>query len=63
MAVRRGQMEPFFDNSDHLAAGVIATYEHREWGRSEQPGAMWLLGDQQVRLDRAPPVLGKQPSR
>lgn len=58
-AVRRGQRGPFFDDPDHLAAGLVATYTHRQWGRFEQPGALWNFGDLDVRLDRAPPVLGE----
>ncbi len=58
-AVRQGQKGLFFDDPEHLAAGLIATYAHADWGRLEQPGGMWFLGDQEVRLDRAPPVLGQ----
>ena len=58
-AVRRGQKGPFFDDPDHRAAGLIATYRHGEWGQLEQPGAMWWFGDQDVKLDRAPPLLGE----
>jgi crotonobetainyl-CoA:carnitine CoA-transferase CaiB-like acyl-CoA transferase len=25
----------------------------------EQPGALWFFGDQEVRLDRAPPLVGE----
>jgi crotonobetainyl-CoA:carnitine CoA-transferase CaiB-like acyl-CoA transferase len=59
VAVRQGQKGPFFDDPDHLAAGLVASYTHADWGRLEQPGAMWWFGDQEVRLDRAPPVLGQ----
>lgn len=58
-AVRRGQKGPFFDDPAHLAAGLVASYHHVEWGQLEQPGAMWFLGDQEVTLDRAPPALGQ----
>ena len=58
-AIRRGQKGPFFDDPDHQAAGLIASYQHVTWGRLEQPGAMWWFGDQDVRLDRAPPLLGQ----
>ena len=58
-AVRQGQRGPFFDDPDHLAAGLVATYTHADWGRLEQPGAMWFFGDQEVKLDSAPPVLGE----
>lgn len=57
--VRRNQKGAFFDDEDHLAAGLVAEYTHSEWGRLEQPGAMWWFGDQDVKLDRAPPLLGE----
>ena len=37
----------------------MASYDHRDWGRLEQPGAMWCLGEQSTRLELAPPVLGE----
>ena len=57
--VRRGQKGPFFDDPAHLAAGMIASYTHSEWGRLEQPGALWCFVDQRVKLDRAPPLVGE----
>jgi crotonobetainyl-CoA:carnitine CoA-transferase CaiB-like acyl-CoA transferase len=57
--VRQGQNGPFFDDPDHLAAGLVASYRHADWGKLEQPGAMWFFGDQEVILHRAPPVLGE----
>jgi crotonobetainyl-CoA:carnitine CoA-transferase CaiB-like acyl-CoA transferase len=58
-AVRRDQRGPFFDDPDHLAAGLVAAYDHVDWGRMEQPGAFWNFGNQDVRVDRAPPALGQ----
>lgn len=58
--VRREQRYPFFDDPDHTAAGMVATYPHPEWGRFEQPGSPWWFDNQEVVLDRAPPVLGQQ---
>jgi crotonobetainyl-CoA:carnitine CoA-transferase CaiB-like acyl-CoA transferase len=58
-AVLQEQRGPFFDDPDHLAAGLIATYRHEAWGKFEQPGALWHFGNQEVKLDRAPPVLGQ----
>jgi crotonobetainyl-CoA:carnitine CoA-transferase CaiB-like acyl-CoA transferase len=58
-AVRQQQQHAYFDDPDHLAAGMVASYTHGEWGRLEQPGAMWYFGDQDVKLDRAPPLLGE----
>lgn len=57
--VRQDQRGSFFDDADHVAAGLVATYQHRQWGQFEQPGAPWFLGDLEVTLDRAPPVLGE----
>ncbi len=37
----------------------MTAYPHAEWGRLEQVGAFWSLGDLDVRLDRAPPALGQ----
>jgi crotonobetainyl-CoA:carnitine CoA-transferase CaiB-like acyl-CoA transferase len=58
-AVLQEQRGPFFDDADHLAVGLVATYQHEAWGSFEQPGALWHFGDQEVKLDRAPPVLGQ----
>jgi len=57
--VRLDNKLPFFDDPDNRAAGLIAEYHHADWGRFEQPGAMWYFGDLEPRLDRAPPVLGE----
>jgi crotonobetainyl-CoA:carnitine CoA-transferase CaiB-like acyl-CoA transferase len=57
--VRLDQKFPFFDDPNHQAAGMIAAYDHLAWGKLEQPGAMWFFGDQDVKLDRAPPLLGQ----
>ena len=56
--VRRDQRGEFFDDPDNIAAGMVASYPHPEWGRFEQPGAAWYLGDQSTRHLLAPPVLG-----
>jgi crotonobetainyl-CoA:carnitine CoA-transferase CaiB-like acyl-CoA transferase len=57
--VRLDQGEPFFSSSDNDDAGLIARYEHADYGRVEQPGAFWIFGDLDVKLDRAPPALGE----
>jgi crotonobetainyl-CoA:carnitine CoA-transferase CaiB-like acyl-CoA transferase len=38
---------------------MIARYRHVDYGAVEQPGAFWIFGDLDVRLDRAPPGLGE----
>jgi crotonobetainyl-CoA:carnitine CoA-transferase CaiB-like acyl-CoA transferase len=57
--VRLDQGEPFFASAANDAAGLIARYEHADYGRVEQPGAFWIFGDLHVKLDRAPPALGE----
>ncbi len=57
--VRLDQKEAFFASPDNDAAGMIARYRHVDYGAVEQPGAFWIFGDLDVRLDRAPPGLGE----
>jgi crotonobetainyl-CoA:carnitine CoA-transferase CaiB-like acyl-CoA transferase len=57
--VRLDQGEPFFASGANDAAGLIARYDHADYGRVEQPGAFWIFGDLDVKLDRAPPALGE----
>ena len=57
--VRLEQKEAFFDDFANQASGLVARYHHRTWGAFEQPGALWCLGDLEVRLPLAPPVLGE----
>jgi crotonobetainyl-CoA:carnitine CoA-transferase CaiB-like acyl-CoA transferase len=53
------QGEPFLDDPLHQGLGLVASYPHFEWGQLEQVGALWDLGDLELRLDRAPPALGQ----
>ncbi len=54
------QRYPFFDSEANRRAGLVADYRHAEWGRLEQPGALWYFGeDLGVRLELAPPALGE----
>jgi crotonobetainyl-CoA:carnitine CoA-transferase CaiB-like acyl-CoA transferase len=57
--VRREQRYPFFDDVANRAAKLVAEYQHAEWGKLEQPGALWYFGDQEVQLHLAPPALGE----
>jgi crotonobetainyl-CoA:carnitine CoA-transferase CaiB-like acyl-CoA transferase len=57
--VRLDQGEPFFASTVNERAGLIARYEHVDYGRVEQPGAFWIFGDLDVKLDRASPALGQ----
>jgi crotonobetainyl-CoA:carnitine CoA-transferase CaiB-like acyl-CoA transferase len=53
------QKAAFFDDPDNIAAGLVASYEHIEWGRFEQPGALWYFGDMTLKHELAPPTLGQ----
>jgi crotonobetainyl-CoA:carnitine CoA-transferase CaiB-like acyl-CoA transferase len=57
--VRLDQRYPFFDDPANRAAKLVAEYQHAEWGKLEQPGALWYFGDQDVQLHLAPPALGE----
>ncbi|MGE0880999.1 MAG: CoA transferase [Acidimicrobiia bacterium] len=49
----------FFSDADNRAAGLVAEYQHAEWGKLEQPGALWFFDDLDVQLHLAPPALGQ----
>jgi crotonobetainyl-CoA:carnitine CoA-transferase CaiB-like acyl-CoA transferase len=57
--VREQQRYPFFDDPANRFAGLVAEYQHAEFGKLEQPGNMWYFGDLGVRMDYAPPALGE----
>ena len=57
--VRLDQKQAFFDDPGNRAAGLVASYPHREYGKLEQPGTSWYFGDLDTRFDYAPPVLGE----
>jgi crotonobetainyl-CoA:carnitine CoA-transferase CaiB-like acyl-CoA transferase len=57
--VRLEQRYVFFDDPANRAAKLVAEYQHAEWGKLEQPGALWYFGDQEVQLHLAPPALGE----
>jgi len=57
--VRLDQRDAFLDSAANRDAGLVASYEHPEWGLLEQPGALWWFGALDVKLDRAPPTLGQ----
>jgi crotonobetainyl-CoA:carnitine CoA-transferase CaiB-like acyl-CoA transferase len=56
---RLDQRYPFFDDAANRAAKLVAEYPQAEWGRFEQPGALWYFGNQDVQLHLAPPALGE----
>jgi crotonobetainyl-CoA:carnitine CoA-transferase CaiB-like acyl-CoA transferase len=57
--VRQDWEQGFFDAEIDRPARIAVAYEHLEFGRLEQPGAFWELGDLPLRLDMAPPILGQ----
>ncbi len=57
--LKLAQKSAFFDDADNQAAGLVASYEHVEWGRFEQPGALWYFGDMTLKHELAPPALGQ----
>ena len=58
--VELDQGQAFFDDTANQAAGLVADYRHAEWGRLQQPGALWYFGDDlSVQLHLAPPELGE----
>ena len=57
--LKLAQKSAFFDDPDNRAAGLVASYEHIEWGKFEQPGALWYFGDMTLKHELAPPTLGQ----
>jgi crotonobetainyl-CoA:carnitine CoA-transferase CaiB-like acyl-CoA transferase len=57
--VRQNWEGGFFDAEIDQPAQLAVAYDHVEFGRLEQPGAFWDLGDLELRLDMAPPILGQ----
>ncbi|MBV6756222.1 CoA transferase [Rhodococcus opacus] len=57
--VREEYQYDFFDDPDHQAAGLVASYDHAHFGRMEQPGAYWTFTDFDLKFDRAAPIVGQ----
>ena len=57
--VRMNQGEVFLDDPLNRRLGLVAGYEHAEWGHMEQIGAFFGVGGLELYLDRAPPALGE----
>jgi crotonobetainyl-CoA:carnitine CoA-transferase CaiB-like acyl-CoA transferase len=57
--VRLDQLHAFLDDPANHQAGLVARYDHPTWGLLEQIGALWRFGDRDLRIDRAPPILGQ----
>ena len=58
-AVRLDQRDAFLDDAANRAAGLVATYEHGDWGRLDQTGGLWDFGDLALRIERPPSRLGE----
>jgi crotonobetainyl-CoA:carnitine CoA-transferase CaiB-like acyl-CoA transferase len=58
-AVALDQRDAFLDDEANREAGLVATYAHGEWGRLDQTGGLWHLGDLALRIERPPPLLGE----
>jgi len=57
--VREDWEQHFFDQEIDQPSRLAVAYPHPEFGRFEQPGAFWDLGDLDLTLDLAPPLLGE----
>lgn len=49
----------FLADPDNRAARLVASFEHRNYGRYDQVGLAWNFGDLATPLDRPPPLLGE----
>ena len=57
--VREQPRDRFLDDPENRDAGLVAGYEHGEWGWLEQTGAPWWFDDLSTRIERPPPLLGE----
>lgn len=57
--VREDWEQGFFDQETDQPSRIAVAYPHPEFGRFEQPGAFWNLGDLDLTLDLPPPLLGQ----
>jgi len=58
-AVRTKQCAAVWDDEANVAARLVVSGTNPEWGRVDQFGAFWVLGDAELRLDRACPAVGQ----
>jgi crotonobetainyl-CoA:carnitine CoA-transferase CaiB-like acyl-CoA transferase len=57
--VQRDAMEAYFEDPAIRAVGMVATYPRSAWGRLEQIGAMWDLGDLPLTFEYPAPRIGE----
>jgi crotonobetainyl-CoA:carnitine CoA-transferase CaiB-like acyl-CoA transferase len=60
--VREDWEHGFFEAEIGQPARLAVSYPHPDYGRFEQPGAFWNLGDVDLTLELAPPLLGQHTS-
>lgn len=59
VAVPEAGSKTFLDDPLNQRLGLVASYDHAEFGRIRHPGAFWDFGGRPLRLDRAPPAMGQ----
>lgn len=57
--VQINQMEAFFESKGSRDSNLVASYPHKTWGKVEQIGSLWNMGDIAPSFKYAPPVLGE----
>ena len=53
------QREAFLSDPANIAAGLVAVCDHPRWGRLEEVGSFWEMGEASQPLDRAAPELAQ----
>lgn len=56
---RLDQNLPFLNNPANRGMGLVASLQHPDYGKFEQPGALWSFEGQELAFDRAPPKVGQ----
>lgn len=59
VAVPEAGSKAFLNDPLNQRLGLVASYDHADFGQIRHPGAFWNLGGRPVRLDRAPPAMGQ----
>ena len=57
--VRLDQLDEFLTGAATNAAGLVASYDHKQYGPMRQVGGLWDFGDLDLTLSTPPPVLGE----
>jgi len=56
---RLDQNLPCLNNSINHQLGLVASTQHPDYGKVEQPGGLWDFEGQELAFDRAPPKIGQ----